>query len=321
MKTRIALFILLGTLLILSACQAAPTQSPPMAPVSNRDGIASSEAYAPGSSPQKDAAMPSTGQTEITRMVIKNAELVIVVDDPANAMTAITDMAGKLGGYVVSSRSYKTRSANGIEVPQANISIRVTADKLNEAIAQIKGLTKNPTQDVTSENVTGQDVTAEYVDLKSQLTHLESTEKKLQQIQDSATKTEDVLTVFNQLTQIRQQIEQVKGRMKYIEESAALSAINVQLLAKAGIAPITVGGWEPVGVVRDAFQALIEIGKFLVEVLIWLVIVFLPLGLIFYFPARWLWRLSKKNAARKAPQTVPYPPSGPGGPIPPTGLK
>jgi hypothetical protein len=315
-------------LLILSACSTAATQAPPQAPMMDtQHNAVSSEAYAAGNSVQKDAAaIASPGQVEITRMVIKNADLIIVVEDPAVAMTTITEMAGKLGGYVVSSKSYKTHSTNGIEVPQANISIRVTADKLNEAIAQIKGLTKNPAQDVTSENVSGQDVTADYVDLKSQLTNLESTEKKLQQFLDSATKTEEVLAVFNQLTQVRQQIEQIKGRMKYIEESAALSAINVQLLSKAGIAPISVAGWEPVGVARDAFQALIDVGKFLVELLIWLVILFLPLGLVFYFPGRWLWRLIKKNSAKKAPLTMPYPnmpypPSGPTGPIPPTDLK
>jgi hypothetical protein len=288
-------------LLILSACSTAATQAPPQAPMmdSQRNAV-SSEAYATGNSVQKDAAaMASPGQAEITRMVIKNADLIIVVEDPASAMATITEMAGKLGGYVVSSKSYKTHSTSGIEVPEANIIIRVTSDKLNESIAQIKGLTKNPTQDVTSENVTGKDVTSDYIDLKSQLANLESTEKNLLKIQDSATKTEDVLNVFNQLTQIRRQIEQIKGQMKYIEESAALSEINVQLLSKAGIAPISVAGWEPVGVARDAFQALIDVGKFLVELVIWLVILFLPLGLVFYFPVRWLWRLIKKNTTHK----------------------
>ena len=48
----------------------------------------------------------------------------------------------------------------------------------------------------------------------------------------SATKTEDVMNVFNQLTQVREQIEVIKGQIKYYEESAALSAINVQIMAQ-----------------------------------------------------------------------------------------
>ncbi len=231
---------------------------------------------------------------EITRLVIRNADLIIVVSDPLAGMTAIMEMANQMDGYVVSSKSFKTTAENGVEVPQASISVRVPADRLDEALALVRKLVVDPAQDVRSENVTGQDVTSDYVDLQSRLTNLQNTEVQLQRIQDSATKTEDVLSVFNQLTSIRQQIEQIKGQMKFYEESAALSSISVSLLSKAGIAPISIGGWEPVGVMRDAFQSLIDVGKFLGGALIWIVLFFLPIGLVFYFPGRWIWKLIKR---------------------------
>ncbi len=106
--------------------------------------------------------------------------------------------------------------------------IRVPAEKLDEALETIKA----DAIEVQSENQSGQDVTSQYVDLESQLKNLEAAEEQLMEIMQKAEKTEDVLNVFNQLTSIRGQIESIKGQMKYFEESAALSAITVRLVAE-----------------------------------------------------------------------------------------
>ena len=62
---------------------------------------------------------------------------------------------------------------------------------------------------------------------------------------EKATKTEDVLTVFHERTNTRQQIEVLQGKMKFYEQSAALSEIDVNILATASIAPIEIAGWQP----------------------------------------------------------------------------
>ena len=83
-----------------------------------------------------------------------------------------------------------------------------------------------------SENRSGQDVTSQYVDLQSQLTNLQKAEQDLQAIMDEAqnnpgndstTKTQDVLNVYNQIVTIRGQIEQIQGQMKYIDETTSTS--------------------------------------------------------------------------------------------------
>jgi hypothetical protein len=320
MKTRIALITLILFIFGLTGCAAAATPAPSReaAVAPSAPGVAADNF---GGKTANTVAQPAAAQP---RLVIKNAELSIVVDDPAGGMTAIMNMANEMGGYVVTSKSFTTRAESGADVPQAAINVRVPAEKLDAAMAQIKKLVKDPSQDVRLENVTGQDVTADYIDQQSRLTNLQNTEKQLQRLQDSATKMDDVLTIFNKLTEVRQQIEQTKGQIKYYEESAALSSINVQLISKAGIAPISIGGWQPVGVASEAFQTLINIGKGLVDVLIWLVIVFLPLGLVLYFPGRWLWRLAKRFAPKprpvmpysNMPVMQPYPMQGPVNPTP-----
>jgi hypothetical protein len=237
------------------------------------------------------------------RLVIKNANLSIVVKDPAKSMDTISKLADNMGGWVVSSSLYKASNGEGMDYPQASINIRVPADKLSDAMTQIKAEVENAKTDIRSENVTGEDVTSQYTDLQSQLTNMQDTEATLREIMASATKTEDVLAVYNQLSQIRGQIEVLKGQIKYYEESAHYSAINVELISKESIQPITVGGWQPQGVIRDAFQALINAGKSIFSIMIYLIILILPILIVLYLFIRLIiWVIRKLFPPRKKVQ-------------------
>jgi hypothetical protein len=166
-------------------------------------------------------------------------------------------------------------------------------------------------QDPVNENVSSQDVTSEYTDLESRLRNLENTETELTRIMEKGDTTEDIMTAFNQLVSIREQIEVIKGQMKYYSESARLSAVSVELIADAAVQPLTVGGWQPVGVAKEAIQALIDTLKFLGNAAIWLIIFILPVLLVLYFiffiPLRWLWRKIRGKRKAKAPKTPPAP--------------
>ena len=241
------------------------------------------------------ANLPTTSE----RLVIRNANLSLVVKDPSAAANQIAALAQSLGGFVVTSYVYQTSvDTAGNKIMQASINVRVPAEKLDEALNKIKAMAVT----VNSENISGQDVTSEYTDLESHLRNLEAAEAQLQKIMDGATKTEDVLAVYNQLVYIRDQIEQVKGQMKYYRDSAALSSISADLIPDALSQPIEIGGWKPAGVAKEALEALIEALQGLADVLIWGSIYLLPLALICGLPVwggvalvrRWLKR-------RKAP--------------------
>ena len=254
--------------------------------------------------PQMDAARNAESGTAnvpaVTqeRMVVKNADMSIVVKDPEKTMADISKLAEDMGGFVVSSNLYQTNTSSGILVPQANVVIRVPAEKLDEALATIK----SGAVEVQAENVSGQDVTSQYVDLESQLKNLEAAESQLMEIMKKAEKTEDVLNVFNQLTSIRGQIESIKGQMKYFEESAALSSVSVTLVAEETIKPIEIAGWKPQGTVRDAIQNLIFFWQDFVDFMITFVLNFIPklltIGLVFGLPI-WLIVRAVRKSARK----------------------
>jgi hypothetical protein len=235
------------------------------------------------------------GQAATERMVIRNANLVMVVTDPGAASDQIAALAGSLGGFTVSSYTYQASTdAAGNKIMQANITVRVPAESLDSFINQLQGLAV----EVRSKNISGQDVTADYADLEARLRNLEAAEAQLVSIMNDANRTEDVLAVFNQLTYIREQIEQIKGQMKYYAESAALSAVTVELQADVLSQPIVVGGWKIEGVARDALEALVRAMQGLVTAGVWLIVYALPLLLVILLPlyliARFISRRGRK---------------------------
>lgn len=298
MKRAVALLALLA--LVLSGCAAAKVAEPV---ASDRTTMNYESPVMPDEAGMAESAsMPaSSGSAEVAprRLVIQNANLSIVVAKPLDALDQIAALATEFKGFVVSSESHKLTLDQGQEVVEANITIRVDSTQLNTVLERIHALTSNPDEDVLSENVTGEDVTKEYVDLESQLRNLQATEAQLQKIMDQATKTEDVLSVYRELSSIRGQIETTTGQMKYYEEAAALSSISVYIRAEEAVQPLQVGGWKPVGTARNAVQALVDTLQFLGSAVIWIVIYILPVVVVIGLPI-WLIVRAIRSAKRKA---------------------
>lgn len=294
----VAIFLVLGTI-VTSMLGASGANSTQFFSSSNRDlaggyggggapemGIAPAtqapaaiEAPAPqeayGSSVSNNAV-----QAAQERLVIQNADLAIVVQDPKARMADISKLATDLGGYVVSSNIYESASASGKQVPEASIVVRIPAAKLDDALAQIK----KDAVEVQNENRSGQDVTNIYVDLQAQLKAKEAADTKLLEIMDQATKAEDVLAIYMQIQTVETEIEQLKGQIKYYEESAALSSISVRLIAEEGIQPIAVGPWKPEGAAKNAVEDLIRFVQRFSEFLIRFVIFTLPALILIAIP-------------------------------------
>jgi len=295
-----SLLMLLG--LVLSACAGAEEVAENLSPLGPSIDM-DEEAWSSDimSAPEAEDGKEAGGTTSaIDRMMIYNADLEIAVIDPDGVMQAIISLAETEGGFVVSSNSYKTFS-NDRALPRANVTVRVPAEKLEAIMEDIKALTPDPAEDVISENISGDDVTSEYTDLESRLRNLEAAEAALVALMEDARDPEDVLAIFDELTYYRGEIEIVKGRMKYLEESADLSALSVSIVAKESLQPIEIVGWEPKGTAKRAVEALIEAVQFLGNAAIWFGIYCLPflipLGIGAYFLIR---LIRKRRAAKKA---------------------
>lgn len=307
-----SLVIVMLLAFVLTACAPARSQKQSIPEIMPQEMYAgappAADEYSEGARTFQQEQVGSSGVVNpAERLVIRNANLSIVVRDPAEALDEIISMAEGMGGFVVTSNLYQRRLANGNLVLEGNVTVRVPALKLKEAMDQIKGLVDNPQTDILSENISGQDVTAEYTDLKSRLRNLEDAAEQLRKIMETATRTEDVLNVLNELRSVTEQIEVLKGQIKYYEESAAMSAISVNLQAQETVAPITVGGWKPEGVARDAIQALIDAYQTIASGVIWAVLfclpIALPIGLVVFFIVRGFlrWRKRRKTPVPAGP--------------------
>ncbi len=258
------------------------------------------ESFAPAEEPlARDASgvFASQGET-IERLVISNAFLSMVVPEPSTSVNEIAALARELGGFVVSSNVFQTTFTElAVTADQASITIRVPSERMDEALETIKeGATE-----VRNENVTSDDVTQEFTDLESRLRNLRAAEEQLLDIMNNAEKTEDVLSVFNQLTQIRAEIEVIQGRIQYLSESARLSAISVDLIPDVAAQPLEIGGWRPEGTVKEAFTALIQALRFLGNAGIWTLICVVPFGLIAGVPTYFIGKAvrRRRQASRK----------------------
>jgi hypothetical protein len=154
------------------------------------------------------------------RMVIYNAYMTIVVDDVSTTLAKIEDLAKKYGGFVVNSNIAEDQSRL-----YAYISFRVLAERFNDTIQALHNLAI----DVKAEQTSGQDVTEEYTDLSSKLRNLEASETQLLELMKQAGSVEEILAVQKELTSTREQIEVIKGRMQYLEQSSNLALFTVTL--------------------------------------------------------------------------------------------
>jgi len=167
------------------------------------------------------ASVPAP-RNELQRMIIRSANISMIVDDTAASIDKITAVAESAGGYISDSRGWR----DGGQLRGA-ITLRIPSNRLSAALAVVRKLAVR----INSETIGSQDATQEYVDLESQLRNLEATEVELRQlmttIRQNSKKASEVLEIYQQLSVIRSQIEQIKGRMRYLSQLTSFASMQI----------------------------------------------------------------------------------------------
>ena len=172
--------------------------------------------------PAGDFAVPSYQQIQAAvaaqdRIIVRTVGMTLVVAQVSAVVDEIGQVARDLGGWVVAS----DRSSRHTGF----VAIRVPAQVLEDAVRQLRQLAV----EVESESSTSQDVTDEYVDSNSRLRSLRATEAALLELLGQSADVESALLVRAELSQVQTEIESLLGRIKYLEQTAAYSLINVDL--------------------------------------------------------------------------------------------
>lgn len=238
----------------------------------------------------------------VERVVIKNASMSIVVEDVQGTVDTVVELAESMGGFVVSQYVYEYSIGYGSSYQAdkaADLTVRVPAERLNEVLDRIRDMSV----EVTSETVSGQDVTREYTDLQSRLRNLEATRDQLELIMEDAFKTEDVLAVYAELVRVNEEIEIIQGQLNYFSEAARLSAVSLSITPDFETLPVDVPRWSPLATAREAIEDLLESLQDLADFLIYFTISVLPILLIWLIPlfliGRWIWKAWQRRRERR----------------------
>ncbi len=178
-------------------------------------GPAAGPAPGPGPGPQTPeppVATDAGGKKD--RIMLYDAQIGLAVFRVEEQLEEIEKLVDGWGGYLLS-------------MDTSQISFRVPADKFDEAVAAVSKL-----GDVTYKNVTGTDVTEEYMDLQIRLANALVMRDRFIELLAQAKTVDDSLKVEHEIERITEEIELIKGRLKYLTEASQYSKITVYLSVK-----------------------------------------------------------------------------------------
>jgi hypothetical protein len=345
MKQRLPLLLVLLVSLFLVACSASATpvsqqnsptfddtmEEPAVAPEeAEREAAAGGNAAPPAppsdtaTSDGDDASENSPESQELqtgNRQIIYTASLMLEVDDPRGASQALYGLATRYGGFVSNGNVYEySEDEEGNPIFRADMQLRVDAEKFTAAQEELRGMANL----VVSEQVDTQDVTAEFTDVQSRIRNLESLEAELQilltEARERSDDMEQVLSVYRELTSVREQIEVMQGRINVLSDLVGLATINVTLIApETDPTPIALVDeeWNPGVTLREAFRALTEDLQGFTDGVIWFAFTGLPRLLIFGLFLYIAYRIGRAVWSRVRPAVTPPPPPPPKNPPPP----
>jgi hypothetical protein len=162
------------------------------------------------------------------RLVIQTSDIQLEVRDTNKTYKLLLELVSNVEGYIVDSSSWITSSGQR----EGTMTIRVPASLFGQSMEYIRGLGK-----VESEEIGGEDVTEEYIDLDSRLRNLKNYEDNLLKILRKANSVDEMLDVEAAISDVREDIERITGRMNYLRTRVEYSTITIEYHEHSPIIP------------------------------------------------------------------------------------
>jgi hypothetical protein len=189
--------------------------------MSNADFAEKSESTAPEEKKVQDDSKTAAPVPQ-NRKVIYTADMSVRVKSYQEAVSSIQKTLASLGGYVMESNTY---SGEEDQPQEGTLTVKVPQEAFQTFLNTVeKGSIK-----VQNQTVSGQDVTEEYVDLESRLKSKKTVEERLLSFMKEAQKTEDLLKISNDLSAVQEEIEQLTGRINYLNNQTSFATVSIHL--------------------------------------------------------------------------------------------
>ncbi|MFD2658061.1 DUF4349 domain-containing protein [Gracilibacillus thailandensis] len=221
------------------------------------------------------------------RKIIHNAQLHLETETFDETIDFLETETANYDGYVVNSNY----SNHGEETERfGRMTVRIPDDHFQDFIA----IVENGDLKILNKSVSGEDVTEQYVDLTSRLKSKKVVEERLLAFIEEAEKTEDLLKISDDLADVQEDMEQLTGKINYLENQSDYATIDIELTERRVDMPSvqdeSLSTWEKT---KDQFlksiQVILSIASGLFVFLVGnapIIILFLIIGFTFYFIIR-----------------------------------
>jgi hypothetical protein len=259
-KTPLLLVLALLLAAVPAACSGGDQSDAGAGDTAAAADVAASDSGGGEAAAEEDAASPASAPAPgIAPKVIQTASLRLSVARGAyeDAVTDARSLAARLGGFVVSSETVKPKAGRPLT---GSLTIRVPARRYAEAMASLSRLGR-----IEALNEGSEDVSAEYVDLQSRARHLEAVERQLLELLDRADTVPEALAVQGQLSETQLELEQTRGRIRFLDDQTAYATISLELRERGEAQPAG-GSWGIVDAWGDGARAFVRVvaGTFVV---------------------------------------------------------
>ena len=179
--------------------------------------------------PNQLAPMPIQGP-----LVIRQAQLTVSVASGSfdSKLADVRHLVELEQGFIAGTDAQVNPQLPDDRIRTGVISFMVPAKNFDETIDGLAKLGK-----VQNEHIGGQDVSAQYVDLQARLANAEAQRNAMVALLQRAQSVSDIIAIQNQLGQITQQIEQLKGQIQYLDHNTSFSTVTVNIVEAGTPAP------------------------------------------------------------------------------------
>jgi hypothetical protein len=177
-----------------------------------------------------------------TTMIIRSGTASIAIDSLETAIGRVRALAARVGGYVANSEIQAVEGG----VRSAVLEIKVPAERFDDLVNGLSPLGK-----VEQVNVSAQDVGEEFTDITARVANGRRLEQRLIELIATRTgKLSDVLEIERELARVREEIERMEGRLRYLQAHSAVSTLSIRVHEPTPL----VGDEGSMAVLAEAFR-------------------------------------------------------------------
>lgn len=130
----------------------------------------------------------------------------------------------ELGGYIENQQFYNGSAYASKQYRNANLTIRIPADKLDGFISQMKDVSN-----VVSYNDSQEDITLTYVSTESRIRALETEQERLLELLAKAENMNDLLKIEDKLTDVRYELEKYTSQLRVMANKVDYATVNLYI--------------------------------------------------------------------------------------------